>query len=200
MLRQCVNLQPDGTAIKYVDYDRNWDGVPEIVTWYQLYRRMVNVAVELKRAASPGDRAVILAPQGLDYIYGFLGALQAGLVAVPLSVPTGGATDERVESVVRDASPTVILTTSAVVGDIAQHITPQPFEAAPTIIEVDRLDLNGSVPLDTPLDARQSTVYLQYTSGSTRTPAGVMITYENLLSNFQQLIAGYFAHNGGVPP
>jgi long-chain fatty acid adenylyltransferase FadD28 len=91
---------------------------------------MVNVSMELKRCTSPGDRAVILAPQGLDYIYAFLGAMQAGLIAAPLSVPMGGATDERVNSVLRDASPTVILTTSAIAGDLAQHITPQLFEAA----------------------------------------------------------------------
>lgn len=54
MLRQCVNLQPDGTALTFVDYDTDWDSVNETLTWYQLYRRMVNVSMELKRCASPG--------------------------------------------------------------------------------------------------------------------------------------------------
>jgi long-chain fatty acid adenylase/transferase FadD23 len=200
MLRQCVNLHPDGLAFKFIDYDRDWDGVAESVTWYQLYRRMVNVARELKNCASPGDRVVILAPQSLDYIYAFLGALQAGLIAVPLSLPQGGATDERVDAVMQDASPTAILTTSAVIDDIAQQIAPQPFEAAPTTIEVDRIDLDAPIPSDVEHDSRQTPVYLQYTSGSTRTPAGVMITYRNLLANLQQLISGYFAHLGGIPP
>ena len=200
MLRQCVNLHPDGLAFKFIDYDRDWDGVAESVTWYQLYRRMVNVARELRNCASPGDRVVILAPQSLDYIYAFLGALQAGLIAVPLSLPQGGATDERVDSVMQDASPTAILTTSTVIDDIAQQITPHPFEAALTTIEVDRIDLDASIPSDVEHDSRQTPVYLQYTSGSTRTPAGVMITYRNLLTNLQQLISGYFAHLGGIPP
>ncbi len=200
MLRQCVNLHPDGLAFKFIDYDRDWYGVAESVTWCQLYRRMVNVARELRNCASPGDRVVILAPQSLDYIYAFLGALQAGLIAVPLSLPQGGATDERVDSVMQDASPTAILTTSSVIDDIAQQITPQPFEAALTTIEVDRLDLDASIPSDVEHDSRQTPVYLQYTSGSTRTPAGVMITYKNLLTNFRQLISGYFAHLGGIPP
>ena len=86
---------------------------------------------------------MILAPQGLDYIAAFLGALQAGLIAVPLSVPQGGATDERVDSVLRDASPAAILTTSSVMGDVAQHVTPQPGESAPSVIEVDLLDLDA---------------------------------------------------------
>jgi acyl-CoA synthetase (AMP-forming)/AMP-acid ligase II len=200
MLRQCVNLQPEGTAFTFIDYEQDWDGVAESVTWYQLYRRMLNAARELKLCASPGDRAVILAPQGLDYIVAFLGALQAGIIAVPLSVPQGGATDKRVDSVLRDASPTVILTTSSIIGDIAQYVMPQPFEAAPSIIEVDRLDLDAPVRSEAGNDNYQNTVYLQYTSGSTRTPAGVMVTYKNLLANFQQMMSGYFAYRGGVPP
>jgi fatty acid CoA ligase FadD23 len=200
MLRQNVNLHPDGAAFKYVDYGRDRDGVVETVTWYQLYRRMVNVARELRRYASPGDRAVILIPQSLDYIYAFLGAMQAGLIAVPLSLPMGGATDERVDAVMEDASPTVILSTSSVIGDISQQITPRSLEVAPRIIEVDRLDLDAPIGSGIEDDNRQTTAYLQYTSGSTRTPAGVMITYKNLLSNYQQLISGYFAHLGGIPP
>jgi acyl-CoA synthetase (AMP-forming)/AMP-acid ligase II len=200
MLRQCVNLHPDGTAFKYVDYGRDWDGVAESVTWYQLYRRMVNVARELRNCASPGDRVVILAPQGMDYIYAFLGAMQSGLISVPLSLPQGGATDERVDSVMHDASPTVILTTSSVIGDVAQYLTAQPIERAPVLIEVDRLDLDAPIGSIIEDDKRQTSVYLQYTSGSTRTPAGVMITYKNLLTNYQQLMAGYFAHSNGIPP
>ena len=103
MLFQNVNLHPDGAAFKYVDYGRDWDGIAETVTWYQLYRRMVNVALEIRRYASPGDRAVILIPQSMDYIYAFLGAMQAGVIGVPLSLPMGGATDERVDAVLLDA-------------------------------------------------------------------------------------------------
>jgi acyl-CoA synthetase (AMP-forming)/AMP-acid ligase II len=79
MLRQCVNLQPDGTAFTFIDYEQDWAGVAETLTWLQLYRRVLNVAQELRLCASAGDRALILAPQGVDYIVAFLGALQAGL-------------------------------------------------------------------------------------------------------------------------
>lgn len=62
------------------------------------------LAQELRLCASAGDRALILAPQRVDYIVAFLGALQAGLIAVPLLVPLGGASDQRVVSVLHDAS------------------------------------------------------------------------------------------------
>ncbi|HUH69221.1 MAG TPA: AMP-binding protein [Mycobacterium sp.] len=200
MLRQCVNLQPDGTAFTFMDYEKDWAGVAETLTWAQLYRRTLNVAQELKLCASAGERAVISAPQGLDYIVAFLGALHAGLIAVPLSVPLGGAADERVDSVMRDAAPAIILTTSSAVGNVAQRVTQQPGESSPSIIEVDRLNLDAPIRPDADDGNRQTTAYLQYTSGTIRQPAGVMISYQNLLANFQQMMSGYFADSGGVPP
>src|SRR5271170_2304426 len=200
MLRQCVNLQPDGTAFTVMDYEQDWAGVAESLTWSQVYRRALNVARELRLCASAGDRAVILAPQGLDYIVAFLGALQAEIIAVPLSVPLGGASDERVKSVLRDASPAAILTTSSVICDVTQHVSPQPGESAPSIIEVDLLDLDAPIRAGMGDDNHQNTAYLQYTSGSTRQPAGVMISYRNILANFEQLMSGYFADRGGVAP
>ncbi|WP_163736419.1 AMP-binding protein [Mycobacterium gallinarum] len=195
-----ASLQPDEIAFTFVDYEQDWAGVPERVTWPQLYRRVRNVARELRGCAAPGDRAVILAPQGLDYILAFLGALQAGIVAVPLSVPLGGASDERVDSVLRDASPTAVLTTSAVVDHVVPHVTAQPLEPRPSIIEIDSLELDAPVRAEDPGDIQQTTAYLQYTSGSTRQPAGVMISYTNLFANFKQILHGYFPHYGGVPP
>src|SRR5271163_837525 len=65
-------------AFTFIDYKQDWDGVAENLTWSQLYRRTLNLAQELKDCGSTGDRAVILAPQGLDYIAAFLGALEAG--------------------------------------------------------------------------------------------------------------------------
>lgn len=192
MLRQCVNLHPDGTAFTYIDYERDSEGISESLTWSQVYRRTLNVAAEVRRHAAIGDRAVILAPQGLDYIVAFLGALQAGLIAVPLSAPLGGASDERVDAVVRDAKPNVVLTTSAIMGDVVPRVTPPPGIASPPTVAVDQLDLDSPIRSNIVDDSLQTTAYLQYTSGSTRTPAGVMITYKNILANFQQMISAYF--------
>ena len=200
LLRERASLQSDDTAYTFIDYEQDWAGIAESLTWFQVYRRTLNVARELRRCASSGDRAVILAPQGLDYIVAFLGALQAGLIAVPLSVPLGGVSDERVDSVLRDASPAAVLTTSAVVGDVARHVAQELGGSAPEIIEVDLLNLDAPTRFDAEEDIHpQETTYLQYTSGSTRQPAGVMISDGNLLSNFEQLLSGYFPHHGGVP-
>jgi fatty acid CoA ligase FadD28 len=200
VLREHASLQPNDTAFTFIDYEQDWDGVAENVTWSQLYRRSLNLAQELKLRGSAGDRAVILAPQALEYIDAFLGALQAGLIPVPLAVPLGGATDERVISVLRDASPTVILTTSAVVGNVAEYANPQPDGPAPSVVEVDLLDTDARSTSRAAGDTGSDTAYLQYTSGSTRSPAGVMVTYRNLLANFEQIMADYFSESDKVPP
>ncbi|GAB2998149.1 AMP-binding protein [Mycobacterium bourgelatii] len=200
VLRAWARLQPNDTAFTFLDYERDWDGVTKTLTWGQLHRRMLNVSQEVSRYAAPGDRALILAPQGLEYVAAFLGALHAGVIAVPLSVPQGGATDERVESVLQDASPTAIFTTSAVADDVARHVEAHAGASAPAIIAVDSLDLDRPNRSGAAADNQLETAYLQYTSGSTRTPAGVIMSHQNVRINFEQLMAGYFADTDGIGP
>ena len=200
VLRERANLQPSDAAFTYIDYQQDWAGVTESLTWSELHRRTSNIAQQLKACGSTGDRAVVLAPQGLDYVLAFLGALQAGWIAVPLSEPLGGASDERVSAVLRDASPSAILTTSSVAGNVAQHIQLKPGESAPSIIELDLLDLDSqNGPAAEPIN-RPDIAYLQYTSGSTRTPAGVVISHKNMVANVEQVASAYYDDNGGVAP
>jgi long-chain fatty acid adenylyltransferase FadD28 len=191
LLRERASLQPNDTAFTFLDYERDPAGFAESLTWSQLYRRSLNVAHELSLHGSPEDRAVILAPQGFDYIAAFLGALQAGFYAVPLPVPQPGAHDDRVSSVLEDTSPSVILTTSDDVANVIEYAQPQNGGPAPAIVQVDLLDLNA------PRRARgrsrwPSIAYLQYTSGSTRAPAGVVITHRNLVANFEQIMSDFY--------
>jgi fatty acid CoA ligase FadD21 len=201
LLRERAGLQPDDAAFAFTDYEQDWTGVRQILTWAQLYQRTLNVAHEVRRHSSAGDRAVILAPQGLAYILAFLGSMQAGCIAVPLTVPQVGSHDERVSAVLEDTSPSVILTTSAVAEAVSEYVgRPGRAGAVPTIIAVDALDLDAKRPSSIRLKDAPTTAYLQYTSGSTRLPAGVMISHRNLLVNFQQLMADYFAPTNGVAP
>jgi fatty acid CoA ligase FadD21 len=202
VLRERASLQPNDAAFTFTDYERDWAGVVESLTWSQMYRRTCNVAHEIGLNGSVGDRAVILAPQGLDYIAAYLGAIKAGLIAVPLSVPQVGSHDERVSAVLADTSPSVILTTSAVAPSVTAYVTELDADAPPTVIEVDAIDLdarNGSAHAPSGRDA-PNTMYLQYTSGSTRVPAGVMLSDRNLAANFKQLMSEYFPNLGGMAP
>jgi fatty acid CoA ligase FadD21 len=200
ILRERASLQPNDAAFTYTDYERDWAGVAETLTWSQAYRRTLNVANEVRRHGSTGDRAVVLAPQGLDYIAAFLGAIQAGFIAVPLSVPQIGSHDDRVSAVLADTEPSVILTTSAVAPSVTEYVEELIGDAVPTVIEIDALDLNARNGAGARIKDAPDTAYLQYTSGSTRAPAGVKISDRNLAANFEQLMADYFPDLGGVAP
>ncbi len=193
MLHGRASLRPHDVAFTFTNYEDDWAGVPESLTWSQLSRRTLNVAREIDLHGSVGDRAVILAPQSLDYIAAFLGAMQAGLIAVPLPVPHRGSSDQRVSAVLADTSPSVVLTTSAVAEDITEYVDHARLDAVPKIVEIDslNLDFDGETILRTA--DLPSIAYLQYSSGSTRLPTGVMISHRNLQVNFEQLMRGYFA-------
>lgn len=197
LLRERAALQPDDVAFRYTDYEQDWAGVTETLTWAQLYQRALNVAHEVQRHGVAGDRAVILAPQGLAYIVAFLATIQAGLIAVPLSVPQPGSHDERVAAVLADTTPTVVLTTSAAAATVVDYLL---HPAAPAVVAVDTLDLDRPNSSSIRISGAPSIAYLQYTSGSTRLPAGVMVSHRNLHANFQQLMAAYFPDFNGVAP
>ena len=199
VLRERASLQPNEPAFTFIDYEHDPDGVAETLTWSQLYLRTRHVAAELSRHGAVGDRAAIVAPQGLDYIVGLLGAFEAGLIAVPLSVPHVRAHDERVNRVLADSAPSVLLTTSAVAGGVADYLCQHELLSSARFVEVDALDFDGQ-PGFTGRSPHNGTALLQYTSGSTRQPAGVMVSHRNLVANFEQVMIGYFGDTGGVAP
>src|SRR5258705_10282319 len=142
MLHGRASLRPGEVAFTFTDYEHDPVGVSMSLTWSQLSRRTLNVARELSLHASVGDRAVILAPQGLDYILAFLGSMQAGLIAVPLPLPYRGSSHERVGAIFADTSPSVVLTTSAVAGDVGDYVDQARLDAVPKIVEIDSLKLD----------------------------------------------------------
>jgi fatty acid CoA ligase FadD21 len=205
MLHGRASLRPDDIAFTFTDYAKDPAGVSESLTWSQLSRRTLNVARELSVHASAGDRAVILAPQSLDYVAAFLGSMQAGLIAVPLPLPHRGSSHDRVGAVFADTSPSVVLTTSAVAEDVGDYVDQSRLDAVPKIVEIDSLNLStengpdGGPSIET-VDM-PSIAYLQYSSGSTRLPTGVMISHRNLQVNFEQLMRSFFADTHiKVPP
>src|SRR5258707_9642861 len=134
MLHGRASLRAGDVAFTFTDYVHDPAGVSESLTWSQLSGRTLNVARELSLHASVGDRAVILAPQSLDYVAAFLGSMQAGLIAVPLPLPHRGSSHDRVSAVFADTSPSVVLPTSAVAEDVGDYVDQARLEIAPKIV------------------------------------------------------------------
>lgn len=203
MLHGRASLRPGDVAFTFTDYaddPAGFAGVSRSLTWSQLSRRTLAVAHELGRHASVGDRTVILAPQSLDYVLAFLGSIQAGLIAVPLPLPHRGSNHDRVSAVFDDTSPSVVLTTSAVVEDVAEYLHGARLDVAPKIIEIDSLNLDVDVGPSIEAADLPSIAYLQYSSGSTRMPTGVRLSHRNLQANFEQLMRSLFADSSFKVP
>jgi long chain fatty acid CoA FadD26 len=196
-LQKQARQRPDAQAFTFIDYELDPAGYFESLTWCQVQQRVRIVAQEVVACGSPGDRVAILAPQGLDYIIGFLGAMAAGVVAVPL--PLFGTHDERVFAALKDSTPAAILTTSAVVNDVVPYARALP-GSPPAVIEIDALNLDAPPAVHPTSTSQITTALLQYTSGSTRQPAGVVISHKNVIANIEQVVDDYFEDTDKVAP
>jgi fatty acid CoA ligase FadD21 len=193
MLHGRASLRPNDVAFTFTDYEKDYAGVAESLTWSQLSRQTLSVAREIRAHGSVGDRAVILAPQGLDYIRAFLGAMQAGLIAVPLPLPHRGSSFDRVGAVFADTGPSVVLTTTSAAEDVGDYVDQSRMDTAPKIVAIDAVNLQADRGPSLPQADLPDIAYLQYSSGSTRLPTGVMMSHRNLTVNFEQLMSSFFA-------
>lgn len=178
---------PDAPACTYVDYEVDRDGHRTTWTYAELDAQARRAAAALLELAQPGDRVAILLPQGLDYLASFLGCLYAGLLAVPLFAPEMRRSNDRVLATLQDAQPAVTLTTRqnlASVRDLHDAGVDCGTVIAPDELAPAGPALDGARTVDP-----DTTAYLQYTSGSTRRPAGVMVTHHNLAAGCIQLQA-----------
>lgn len=201
VLTDLGRCRPDALAYKFIDYEADpTGGWAECLTWSQVSRRAHALAAELVRCGSVGDRAAIVAPQGLDYIVAFFGAMLAGFIAVPLSVPQHRIHDERVSGALSNCSPAAILTTSAVVDDVLPYATARRGAISPVLLEIDALDFDSPASGHRDIARHSDTAYLQYTSGSTRQPAGVVVSHRNVIANLEQIFSDYFYETGHIPP
>jgi acyl-CoA synthetase (AMP-forming)/AMP-acid ligase II len=175
-------------AYRYLDYTRAGEGVAVELTWRQLGARLRAVGARLQQVTSPGDRVAILAPQGVDYVASFFAAIAAGNIAVPLFAPELPGHGERLDAVIADARPSVLLTTAGAAESIRAVVKDLPRGRRPRVLAVDAVpDSVGATFVPAALGTDEI-AYLQYTSGSTRTPAGVQITHRAVCTNVLQMV------------
>jgi fatty-acyl-CoA synthase len=178
----------DEVAYRYLDYTGSSDVRAIELTWTQLGRRMRAIGARLQRVSSRGDRVAILAPQGLDYIAGFFAAIKAGMIAVPLFAPELQGHAERLETALRDARPSSVVTTTAAAEGVRASLAKLEFARSPQVVIIDEIPDSAEdafVPVDIDVD---DVSHLQYTSGSTRPPVGIEITHRAVGTNLIQMI------------
>ncbi|HYR09957.1 MAG TPA: condensation domain-containing protein, partial [Longimicrobium sp.] len=172
-----VAERPDQTVYTFVD-DSGDEAAS--VSWRDLDRRARAIGARLQAADAGGERAILVYPPGIDFITAFLGCLYGGTVAVPVHPPRRGKPDPRLAAIVADARPRLALTTSGMREQVEAWAAQVP--GSVLVITTDDLPDadDGWQPVR---PAPESLAFLQYTSGSTATPKGVMVTHGNLLHN-----------------
>jgi fatty acid CoA ligase FadD32 len=184
-----ARAESERPAFTYLDCSSGRGAVPHTLSGREIFARVCAVSARLRPMVTRGDRVAVLAEQDLDYVVGFLGALHAGAVAVPLFAPSRGAHRARLAGALTDCDARAWLTSNRLVDKLrmfeAEDDVPGPTE----IIAVDTLLAEPPLaPVAVTLD---EPAYLQYTSGSTRDPVGAVITHRALTASCWQAKVAY---------
>lgn len=163
-------LQDDGQAADHL-------------TFAELEQQARAIALHLQEMAPVGSRALLLYPPGLDFIKGLFACLYAGMVAVPLYPPRRNRPDARLLTIVKDTQATLALTNSPILSELEHRLAQAPDLAALKWLATDTIGDKAAEDWQAPPIQGDALALLQYTSGSTTTPRGVMLTHRNLLHN-----------------
>ncbi|HYO51820.1 condensation domain-containing protein, partial [Archangium sp.] len=173
------------------------------LTYGDLDLRARRIATLLQRYVVRGERVVLLSPPGLDYVSGFLGCLYAGAIAVPAYPPEGDPVRlkrnlPRLRAIIHDAQASVVLTTASIRANVDLIFQYAPDLEALRWLTTDELPPGEEKAWRRPDVGSDVLSFLQYTSGSTGSPKGVMVSHGNLLHNLAQIERKWRTHRDSV--
>jgi len=194
LARRRAGESPERTAYTFL-LDGETDACD--VTYGELDRRARAIAAWLQSFDARDERAILLFPPGLDYIAAFIGCLYAQVVAVPAYPPLRKRTMGRLQAVLADSGAIFALTTGKIRANIERFADQEPDTLAGLSrlrwLETDAVPESIEDQWRRPTVTGETLAFLQYTSGSTGSPKGVMVGHDNLLHN-QRMIRQAFGH------
>ncbi|MFN6568069.1 fatty acyl-AMP ligase [Dendronalium sp. ChiSLP03b] len=173
--------QFDQTAYTFL---KSGETEAEKLTYGELHLRSQAIAASLQSLNAAGERALLLYQPGLEFIAAFLGCLYAGVIAVPAYPPRQNQNLSRLQAIAQDAQPKVILTSTSLFDKLQNSSKQESLEISGLHwLATDKLS-NDLAQAWQPQELYSDTLaFLQYTSGSTGNPKGVMVSHGNLLHN-----------------
>ncbi|HVR95764.1 MAG TPA: AMP-binding protein, partial [Thermoanaerobaculia bacterium] len=190
ILESRAREQGDRSAYVFLSYGET-GLVEERLTYADLDTRARAIGASLQAAGAGGERVALLFPPGPDFVSSFFGCLYAGAVAVPALPPRKRGADPRLSAICRDARPRVALTTAGHLPALENAAAEIPELSSALRMAPAPLRTAGAADWRRPDLGPEALAFLQYTSGSTSTPKGVMVSHGNLLHN-EELIRQTF--------
>ncbi|MFZ5880037.1 MAG: fatty acyl-AMP ligase [Chloroflexota bacterium] len=179
--------QPDDLAYCYLE---DGESAEVTITFGELDRRVRAFAAHLQTVVQPGDRALLLYPTGLEFIIAYLGCLYADVIAVPTTVPHLKRSSPRLLLMMKDAEAHVACTTRSVYDKIKFLADENvEFQDVRWVIS-EEVPSGGADAWVKPESRPENVAFLQYTSGSTSVPKGVIITNFNLVRTIEDIVIG----------
>jgi acyl-CoA synthetase (AMP-forming)/AMP-acid ligase II len=185
VLRHRAAEQPDDPAYIFLP-DRGAERLS--LSFAELYAKALLVAAKLAERGQKGDRAILLFSPGLDFIVAFFACLLAGVIAVPLMVPRRASSRDASAAILADCSPRFAMTRRDLLTDARPELMDRFGTGQLDWVFVDSCSAgSGELQSQLPLPVREDIALLQYTSGSTSSPKGVIVSHGNLIENSEMI-------------
>jgi amino acid adenylation domain-containing protein len=187
-LRSLAAQRPDDIALIAIT-DRDGSALDTPISYRTLDARVRGLAAHLQQTFASGGRALIMLDNSDDYVVSFFACLYAGLVAVPVFPPESTRKRHlgKLEGIAADAGACCVLTHATIRDAMAGA---DAAFAQAVLIAVDAIDATGADAWRPHTPAATDIAFLQYTSGSTSAPKGVMVTHANLMANMRAIEEG----------
>lgn len=164
------------------------------LTYKELELQAKAIASYLQSIGATGERALLLYSPGIEFIPAFFGCLYAGVVAVPAYPPRRNQKMVRLQTIVKDAQAMVVLTTASILSKVESRLADNPDLKALHWLATDEVEEKLAQTWQHPDINGKTLAFLQYTSGSTGAPKGVMLDHSNLLHN-ERMVEKAFGHS-----
>ncbi|MCJ7989383.1 fatty acyl-AMP ligase [Priestia sp. OVS21] len=191
LLSHKARVHPEKVVYTFL-YNDNKDEIN--ITYQELHTCAKQIAGYLQHLGLEGQRALLMYPSGIDYIKAFLGCIYANVIPVPVYPPGLSRNMLRLKAIMDDAATNIILTTTHLHSKISFHFSDELSSMNLKWIPIDDISHDYQDDWSQPKVDKESLAFLQYTSGSTSSPKGVMVTHGNILHN-EAMIKTACQHN-----